>query len=235
MGRLIVLCLVFLSLLSFPGHACAIITGELWFTNALSSALNPASGPPKDPAGNPTSPDATFNVSDINFDSRLYPIQPGQPGLSYNQFLNITDSSPNQWTSGVPLPLDPSKSMFSSIATNPNRPDQGIFFRFTMLLDIPAGLLPFTVFNNDGFYVFTSDGQIRNYSDQVLTDTPAKPDPPIVFDYRNAGGEYLFTIYYGALNDTANHVLIFRTPEPGTLLLLGLGLIGIGISRGRRP
>ena len=47
MRRLIVLCLIFLSVLSFPGNATAIITGEVWSTDALSSAQNPALGPPK--------------------------------------------------------------------------------------------------------------------------------------------------------------------------------------------
>jgi hypothetical protein len=46
-------------------------------------------------------------------------------------------------------------------------------------------------------------------------------------------GTYNVWLSYWAVDDSDTHVLMFNTPEPGTMLLLGLGLIGIGILRRR--
>jgi hypothetical protein len=208
MGRLIVLCLIFLSVLSFPGNATAIIYGEVWRTGALSSAQNPALGPP---AG--VLPDATFTVNgDINFSGNT-------PSLTFGQFLN----SPLDWKSSIAL-IDP---MFSKISTVP---DEGIFFRFTWSLDIPNGPLPITITHDDGFYfsIFNAFAFGPETSKPVTGPVPAVTK----FDVKGfAPGTYTATLNYGALNDTADHVLIFNTPEPWTILLLGLGMLGLGILR----
>jgi hypothetical protein len=206
MGRLIILCLIFLSAFFFPGNAAAIIIGEVWNTGALSSAANPALGPP---AGVP--PAATFTVNgDINFTGNTL-------SLTFGQFLN----SPSDWTSSS---INLADLMFSKTSTVP---DQGIFFRFTMSLEIPAGPLPITVIHDDGFSfsvlnAFEFSGATGQVTGTTVTTFDVKGFDP---------GTYTATLNYGALNDTANHVLIFSTPEPWTMLLLGLGLIGIGILR----
>jgi hypothetical protein len=223
MGRFLVLCLVFLSLLSFPGHACALdITGEVWL-NAFASAENPASGPPKSPSDPniPVPADAAFKVTDINFDSLRFKIP---QNVTFNEFLNITDPV-KQWTIPKGSTFDPGVPMF--IGMNGK---EGIFFKFSWPLFLQAGALPVTITHDDGFYFFTSDGQIINESKPVYEKTPAIT----TFDLNvPSNGEYTFTIYYGAINDSDDHVLIFRTPEPGSLLMLGLGILGIGVLRRR--
>ena len=115
MRRFIVLCLIVLSVLSFPGNASALlITGEVW-QSALASASNPQSGPPS------SMPDATFAVTEINFDSR----RAANPGsISYDTFLNAV---PGSWVINT-TGFDPFAAMFSGTA---NPADKGIFFRFT--------------------------------------------------------------------------------------------------------
>ena len=217
MGRLIVLCAIFLSVLSFPGNATAIIYGEVWNTGALSSAANPALGPPKDVQPDGTFkdalPNATFTVNgDINFAGNT-------PSLTFGQFLN----SPLDWVSSS-IKLD--YLMFSK--TSPV-PDQGIFFRFTWSLDLPAGSSPVTITHDDGFFLQLSTGKtIDQYTEKVGSPAEAKFDLTVPSD-----GTYVITLNYGALNDTDSHVLIFRTPEPGSMLLLALGIIGIGVLRRR--
>jgi hypothetical protein len=217
MGRLIVLCLIFLSVLSFPGNATAIIIGEVWSTGALSSAQNPALGPPKELQSDGTFkdalPNATFTVNgDINFAGNT-------PSLTFGQFLN----SPLVWVSSS-IKLD--DLMFSK--TSPV-PDQGIFFRFTWSLDLPAGSSPVTITHDDGFFLQLSTGKtIDQYTEKVGSPAEAKFDLTVPSD-----GTYVITLNYGALNDTDSHVLIFRTPEPGSMLLLALGIIGIGVLRRR--
>ena len=45
--------------------------------------------------------------------------------------------------------------------------------------------------------------------------------------------ELAVTLYYGALSDLLIMCLSSATPEPGSMLLLGLGVMGIGILRRR--
>jgi hypothetical protein len=219
MRRLIVLCAIFLSVLSFPGKATAIIIGEVWNTGALSSAANPALGPPTVMINGQevvTPPAATFTVNgDINFSGNT-------SSLTFGQFLN----SPLDWKSSS---IDLDNRMFSKTSTVP---DQGIFFRFTWSMVLQSGLLPVTITHDDGFYLFLSDGQTINESNPV----GAEPPPPAVskFDLVVPGtGERTFNLYYGALNDSDDHVLIFSTPEPGSMILLALGIIGVGVLRRR--
>jgi hypothetical protein len=216
MRRLIVLCLIFLSVLSFPGNATAIIIGEVWNTGALSSAANPALGPPKvmiEGKEVEAPPAATFTVNgDINFSGNT-------TSLTFGQFLN----SPLDWKSSIAL-TDP---MFSKTSPVPN---QGIFFRFTMSLQIPAGPLPITIIHDDGFYFSV----LNAFAFSGATGQVTGPEPEVTtFDVKgfDPGTYYPVTLNYGALNDTVDHVLIFNTPEPWTILLLGLGMLGLGILR----
>ena len=210
MRRFIVLCLIVLSALSFPGNASALlITGEVW-QSALASASNPQSGPPS------STPDATFAVTDINFDSK----RAANPGsISYDTFLNAV---PGSWVINT-TGFDPFAAMFSGTA---NPADKGIFFRFTTQFVIPQTI---TVTHDDGFY-FAIPNVFEFGPD---TSTPITGSDPAVVTFPVVGprpGTYFpLIISYGALNDSVDHVLIFNAPEPWTILLLGIGMIGIGI------
>jgi hypothetical protein len=208
MGRLIVLCLVILSLLSFPGHACALdITGEVWL-NAFASAENPANKPDR-------APDATFTVSDINFDSNR---SGNSPSLNFGDFLGKYNTL--TWTKGD---LSGTK-MFSSISAG--SPTEGIFFWFTWSMDVIGGLV--TISHDDGFLLAVP---ARGFSTQDKYTSPVKTTEDTQIDLGLPPGNFTFTLSYGVLNDSANHVLIFRTTEPLTLMLLGVGLIGLVVIR----
>jgi hypothetical protein len=223
MRRLIVLCLIFLSVLSFPGNATAIIIGEVWSTGALSSAQNPALGPPKElqPDGTfkDALPNATFTVNgDINFAGNTL-------SLTFGQFLN----SPLDWKSSSIALTD---LLFSKISTDP---DQGIFFRFTFKpFDVSQNAPPVTVIHDDGIN-FSIFNVFELYKDDPDAAKPVTGSKPVVTSINLKGvppGNYsLALLDYGALNDSANHVLIYNTPEPWTILLLGLGMLGLGILR----
>jgi hypothetical protein len=223
MGRLIVLCLIFLSLLSFPGNVGAItIEGAVWSTDAYKYALDPSLGPPE------RKPDATFEIESINFDSRLIKDIKERSLITYNQFLN----NPTKWDNSMnpELGLKPGASMFPT-----SDPNQGIFFRFTITpFDVSKDAQPVTVIHDDGIN-FSIFNVFELYKDDPDAAKPVKGLEPAVTSINLKGvppGNYsLAVLDYGALNDTANHVLIYNTPEPWTMLLLGLGMLGLGILR----
>jgi len=206
MGRLIVLCLIFLSVIFLPANASAIF-GEVWSTDAYNSALDPFIGPPY------AKPDATFDVESINFNSQA-------KNVSFDEFLNFPD-----W-------ITPSGSEFGKKKMFENNGqgngDEGIFFRFTWELYLSPGSLPVTIVHDDGFFLRFSTGQSVNSPGQFQEPQISKFDLAVP-----SPGNYTVILNYGALNDTDSHVLIFRTPEPGSMLLFALGIVGLGVLRRR--
>jgi hypothetical protein len=212
MRRLIVLCAIFLSVLSFPGNVCALqIQGAVWSTDAYKFALDPSLGPPQG------DPDAYFVVNAINFDSLSF----DKPkDITFDEFLNF----PIEWKI-LNTKFSPKDKMFTGTSK-----EEGIFFQFTWSLVLPKGPLPVTVIHDDGFYF--SILNIFEFGPE--TSKPVTGPEPIVTTFSVKGldqGIYTATLNYGALNDSANHVLIYNTPEPWTILLLGLGMLGLGILR----
>ena len=101
----------------------------------------------------------------------------------------------------------------------------GSFFLFEWDMEISRGM-PITIIHDDGFFLLLSNGKTYNNSNPTLS--PVEETLYLDFD----PGQYHFTLTYGALNDTDtyNHELIIRTAEPGTILLLGLGLVAVGVA-----
>lgn len=216
MGRRIVLCLVFLSVFLSPGNLCALlIEGSVWSTNATYYAQHPDEGPPQ---GVPA--DAAFKVTAVNFDSSR--VQ--QPkNVTFNEFLNF----PQSWDIPEGSKFDPNKKMFPN--NGQGNGDEGVFFIFAIPIELSGGSLPVTITYDNGI--------VFSILNQILYSDPEPPDGIQVAKFSLNGfdpGLYTGILKYGALNDSYPAVLSFSTPEPGSLLLLALGVIGIGVVRRRK-
>ena len=145
--------------------------------------------------------------------------------LSFDEFLNF----PLEWEI-LNKEFDPKEKMFTSTSN-----EEGIFFRFTITpFDVSKDAQPVTVIHDDGIN-FSIFNVFELYKEDPDAAKPVKGLEPAVTSINLKGvppGNYsLAVLDYGALNDTENHVLIYNTPEPWTILLLGLGMLGLGILR----
>lgn len=189
-------------------------TGSLWQGVAADPfAYNPISGPPSFAAS------ATFTLDDIDFDSR----RTGGNNNTYQKFLQgsaTTNDNNLQWVTGSEL----ANTFYTSSGFH------GTFFDFkgTAYFDSHVDVV-----HDDGFALILKQGGVTKYIKDYST-----PVSPKLNDFNITAGLYDFEIRYGATNSFPEVLTIdgmsAPVPEPGTIILLGAGLAGLGLYGRRR-
>ena len=215
MGRATVLCLALLSVFLFPGNAWSYqISGSVWSTDALQYAKNPTQSVPAVPA------DATFTLTgDINFNNQ------GQANISFADFIPKAT-----WSVPAGSSWEETNGMYG--ANDLSDGQAGVFFSFSWEIPLTDSPLPLTILHDDGIYFF-----MPIKTEIFLSDTnqaAAVKASPFVLVTPGPPGGYTVTLNYGAINDPDPDVLVFSTPEPGSMFLLALGLVSIGVFRRKK-
>ena len=198
---------VLLSLLSTVAQADPIVSGSVWLVppGAAGNAI---------PANVPAAPaDVTFQApSDpLSFDSR------GSPATDYN-LLNFL------LTGGAFNIVEHTAGALSNTTNNH-------LYQF---------LGQVTVTNGQNFGVLHDDGLTLIIGGLTVINAPG-PTPPILTNaiYTGPTGTFDFQLVYGECCGPPAALiiqlpLITQVPEPGTLLLMAIALIGLGLTRRRR-
>jgi hypothetical protein len=207
----------FFLVLMLAGNSQALISGQIWdnvigynssthdLTNAKFATLGAA--------------DASFTVNVINSDSEALTGSYGGP-VTYTQFLaNSLAGAPGPnglvWANAASATFGNNQLVTSSSLAS--------FFQFTGTAFFPA---TFTISKDDGFVLYVNGNLIIDASGPT-----APADVPVTLGF--APGVYNFTLNYAAWNGFPEVIQApsIVTPEPTTMLLLGLGMLGVAAFR----